>query len=256
MSRFQNKVAIVTGGASGIGFATCKVLANEGAKVVIADINTELGKDSAKRIGGDCVFMRLDIGDPESVQSVVDFTEAKFGGLDLAVNAAGIQGPLGKLLDLTPDDIARVYRVNTCGTAYWLRFTIPAMQRRHGGSIVNICSICGLRPTPGLGVFSSSKQAVEGLTSATAAEYGKDNIRINTISPGYVDTPLLDARIDRKWVASITPTGRCGQPEDLAQAICFLLSDAARQITGIDLPVDGGIIASMAISPPAPDSTV
>ncbi|KIW90818.1 uncharacterized protein Z519_08601 [Cladophialophora bantiana CBS 173.52] len=253
MSRFQDKVAFVTGGASGIGLAVSQTLVRDGARVVIGDINIDLAKKSAAAIGSRAVAIEVDQGDAKSVESAVAFAEETFGGLDLAVNAAAIQGPLGKILEMDPKSIENVYRVNTCGITYCLVYELAALKRRGGGAIVNIASISGMRPTPGLGVYSASKTAVISLTNVAAAEYGPDNIRVNAISPGYVDTPLLDQRLDRKWIASITPSRRCGQPQDLADAICFMLSDDARQVSGTNLQVDGGLIASLSIVPPDPE---
>lgn len=253
MARFQDKIAMVTGGASGIGLAVSQTLARDGAKVVIADINIDLAKKSASSIGKNAVAVKLDQGDPESVQAAVKFTEDTFGGLDLAVNAAAIQGPLGQILELTPTDIQKVFLVNSCGISYCLLYEIPAMKKRGGGAIVNIASISGMYPTPGLGIYSASKTAVISLTTIAAAEHGPDNIRVNAISPGYVDTPLLDKRLDRKWIASITPSRRCGQPQDLADTIAFMLSDDARQVNGVNMQVDGGLIASFSVTPPKPE---
>lgn len=252
MSDLAGKVAFVTGGASGIGLAVSTTLASRGAKVVIADINIDLAKKSASNINGSVAY-EMNQGDAKSVENAIRFTEEKFGRLDLAVNAAGIQGPLGKHLELSPTDMEKIIAVNTLGVSYCLLYEIAAMKRSGGGAIVNIASICGMRPTPGLGMYSVSKKAVLALTEITAAEYGPDGIRVNTVSPGYVDTPLLDPRIDRGWVASITPSRRCGKPQDLADVIVFLLSEQARQVNGVNIQVDGGFVAGLSLSPPAPE---
>jgi len=250
MGRFDGKVAFVTGGASGMGLATVKLLAEEGAKVVMGDIQWELAKENAKLIGPAVLPFNLNQGDAQSVEEAIKFTEDKFGGLDLAVNAAAIQGPLGALEDLEPKDITQVFTVNLVGIAYCLKFEVAAMKRRGGGAIVNIASISGMRPTPYLGIYSASKTGVITLTNIAAVENGPDGIRVNCISPGYVDTPLLDARIDRGWAASMTPNRRCGVPRDIADVATFLLSDDAKQVNGVTVPVDGGLIAGHAIKPP------
>ena len=250
MSRFTGKVAFITGGASGMGLATAQLLAEEGAKVAIADIQYGLAQKSAAAIGESAIAIKLDQADPKSVEDAIDTTVEKFGGLDYAVNAAGIQGPLGGLVDLAPKDIATVFAVNLSGVAYCLKYEAIAMKKRGGGSIVNISSIGALRPIPFLGVYSASKTGVISLTSIAAVENGPDNIRVNCIAPGYVDTPLLDARIDRDWAASITPNRRCGVPRDIADVSAYLLSDDAKQVNGVNIPVDGGLIAGHQIKPP------
>jgi NAD(P)-dependent dehydrogenase (short-subunit alcohol dehydrogenase family) len=250
MGRFAGKVVFVTGGASGMGLATVELLAEEGAKVVIADIQYELAKKNAAALGPSVAAFNLDQGSAKSVEAGIRFAEDTFGGLDYAVNAAGIQGPLGPLEELTPEAIQQVLAVNLAGIAYCLKYQAAAMRRRGGGAIVNISSICGIRSTPFLGAYSASKAGVISLTEVAAVENGAHGIRVNTILPGYVDTPLLDARIDRGWAASMTPNKRCGLPKDIADVAAFLLSDDAKQVTGVKLPVDGGLTAGHFINPP------
>jgi NAD(P)-dependent dehydrogenase (short-subunit alcohol dehydrogenase family) len=233
-----------------MGLATVKLLAEEGANVVMGDIQWELAQKNAKSIGSSVLPFQLNQGSAQSVEEAIKFTEEKFGGLDFAVNAAAIQGPLGPIEDLEPKDMANVLTVNLAGIAYCLKYEVLAMKRRGGGAIVNIASISGMRPTPYLGIYSASKTGVITLTNIAAVENGPDGIRVNCISPGYVDTPLLDARIDRGWAASMTPNRRCGVPRDIADVTAFLLSDDAKQVNGITMPVDGGLIAGHAIKPP------
>lgn len=250
MGRFEGKIAFVTGGASGMGLATVKLLAKEGAKVVMGDIQWELAQKNAKEIGESVVPFNLDIGSASSVESAIKFTEEKFGGLDYAVNAAAIQGPLGPLEDLEPADIDKVLRVDLAAAVYLLKYEISAMRRRGGGAIVNIASISGIRPTQFLGVYSAAKAGVICLTNIASVEAGPHKIRVNAIAPGFVDTPLLPKEFDRGWIATVTPNRRCGVPADIADVSAFLLSDDAKQINGITMPVDGGLIAGHHINPP------
>ncbi|KAL2061489.1 hypothetical protein VTL71DRAFT_6866 [Oculimacula yallundae] len=250
MSRFEGKVAFVTGGASGMGLAIVKRLAEEGAKVVMADIQWELVQKNAKEIGNSVAPFRLDQSDPKSVEAAINFAEEKFGGLDFAVNAAAIQGSLGPIEALEVAEMQSVINVNLLGIAYCLKYELLALQKRKGGAIVNIASTCGMRPTANLAIYSASKAGVLSLTTTSATESGPHGIRVNTLSPGYVDTPLLDQRIDRAWAASITPNRRCGKTDDIADVTLFLLSDAARQVNGINVPVDGGLVASFGVIAP------
>lgn len=250
MSRFTNKVVFISGGASGIGLAATQRLAGEGAKVVIADINWDLAQKAATSVGKGAVAVKMDQGDAASVKEAIATAEKTLGGIDYAVNAAGIQGPQASVEDIEPEDIQRVYAVNVMGVAYCMKYQLAAIKKRGGGAIVNIASVAGIRAVPYLGVYSSTKAGVNSLTAAVAQEAGQYGIRVNSVSPGYVDTPLLDSRIDRAWAGSMAPTGRCGVPSDMADAIAFLLSEDARQITGVNLPVDGGLVISNTVKPP------
>lgn len=250
MGRFEGKVVFVTGGASGMGLATVKLLAKEGAKVVFGDIQWELAQKVARDIGGSVTPLELNIGSASSVESAIKFTEEKYGGLDYAVNAAAIQGPLGALDDVEPSDFDKVFNIDLAAIAYLLKYEIAALKRRGGGAIVNIASIAGLKPTPFLGIYSAAKAGVISLTQIGAVEAGPHGIRINAIAPGFVDTPLLPKEFDRNWIASVTPNRRCGLPSDIADATLFLLSEDAKQINGTTMPVDGGLIAGHHINPP------
>lgn len=233
-----------------MGLATTERLVKEGAKAVIADINLTLAQQAAAALNGAAVAVEMDQGNAESVKDAIAFAEESFGGIDYAVNAAGIQGPQGSVEDVTPEDMQKVFAVNLMGIAYCLKYEVAAIKKRGGGAIVNIASVAGVRAIPYLGIYSSSKAGVISISAAVAQEAGHYNIRVNTISPGYVDTPLLDARIDRAWAGSLVPTGRCGLPSDIADATAFLLSDAARQISGVNLAVDGGLVIVNTVKPP------
>jgi NAD(P)-dependent dehydrogenase (short-subunit alcohol dehydrogenase family) len=250
MSRFSDKVVFISGGASGMGLATAQWLAKEGAKLVIADVDWDLAQKAAADVGKAGVAVKLDQGNPESVQEAIAFAESKFGGINYAVNAAGIQGPQGAVEDIEPEDMQNVYAVNLMGIAFCLKYQVAAIKNRGGGSIVNIASAAGVHAVPYLGIYSSTKAGVNSLTAAVAQEAGKYKIRVNSVCPGYVDTPLLDARVDRDWAGSIVPTGRCGVPSYIADAVAFLLSEDARQITGVNLPVDGGLLVINPVKPP------
>jgi NAD(P)-dependent dehydrogenase (short-subunit alcohol dehydrogenase family) len=254
MSRFEGKVAFITGGASGIGFATAKLLVEEGAKVVIGDINTSLVEKSAADLGGSTIGVELDVSDPNSVESATKAVEEKFGGLDLAVNAAGIMGKIGSITETDPQETWRVLAVNLAGVIYSMKYEILAMKKRTGkgqkSAIVNIASVAGMRPHPFLGHYSSTKAGVIAITKVAAVESGPDGIRVNSIAPGHTETPLVPKELDREFIAGLLPTRRMGTARDIAEATAFLLSSAADQITGINVPVDGGYMADNPVPVP------
>jgi NAD(P)-dependent dehydrogenase (short-subunit alcohol dehydrogenase family) len=252
-NRFQQKVAIVTGAASGIGAATARRLAHDGARVVIADINLEGGRAVAQEIsarGGTVLAVRADITDEGSVRELVDATVTAFGGIDLLVNNAyfGSTGD-GSVVSTPPQEWERVYGVNVMGCARCCRLVIPRLIERGGGAIVNLASLAALTAEKQRSAYGSSKAAVIAMTRSLAVQFGRQGIRANAIAPGLIGTENVLknlAGIEQfvKDVSSRTPLGRIGRPEEIAAAICFLLSDDASYVTGQTLFVEGGLTAS------------
>lgn len=217
MKRFSGQTAFVTGGASGIGLACVQLLVEEGTKVVIGDLDTKLAQENADKLGGEKVVavVRVDVAEANSVEKAVQFAEKQFGdaGIDLAINAAGIQGPLGPLAAVTPEEVAQMTTVNLLGTMYSMKYEIQSMEKRgRGGSIVNLASAAAVRPIRFMGPYSAAKHGVIIITSTSAAEVGPAGIRVNCVAPDYTDTPLLNEGLDRKWIASILPTGGAAFP--------------------------------------------
>ncbi|HEX2886561.1 SDR family NAD(P)-dependent oxidoreductase [Vineibacter terrae] len=257
MKRVEGKVAIVTGGASGIGAATCRVLALEGAQVVVADISERRGPSVAESIradGGDVHFMRLDAGDAASWRAVVDDTVARFGGLDILVNCA-YSGKAGAV-DTMPDETwGQAFRVTTDGVFYGMK--TAGAQMRAGGAIVNIASVAAYRGSTHNVAYAAAKSAVISATRSAAMRFAEmpHKIRVNAVAPGMIQTPALEktfealARqgrsVDSTKAAMVRqiPLGHVGAPEDIARAVLFLASDEARYITGTELVVDGGFLA-------------
>ncbi|KIX91951.1 uncharacterized protein Z520_12340 [Fonsecaea multimorphosa CBS 102226] len=247
MGLFDGQIAFVTGGASGIGFATAKILIEGGAKVAIGDINASLIASSAKELGNGTIGVKVDVSDPASVEAAIKSVEDAFGGLDLAVNAAGVVGGIGSIIDIEPAATSKVLAVNLGGVIFCMKYEMMAMKKRTAQgrkcAIVNIASTAGVRPHAFLAHYSAAKAGVIEATKVAAVEVGPDHIRVNCISPGHTATPILPKNMDRDFIASILPTRRFGTARDIAEASAFLLSDAADQITGINLPVDGGLLA-------------
>ncbi len=246
MSRFTGKVAIVTGAGSGIGEACAVKLAAEGATVVGTDIRLESVQrviDTITADGGQALALEQDTARPEDSERVVAAAVEHFGGLHLAVNNAGIGGEAGLTGEVSIEGWLQVININLNGVFYGCRYQLPAMLASGGGSIVNVGSIHSLVGTPlgGNSAYVAAKHGVLGLTRNAAAEYGPQGIRVNVVAPGYIDTPLLDAVPDeaQQFLATKHPIGRLGHANEVANAVAFLLSDEASNITGSCLTVDG-----------------
>ncbi len=256
MGLLQDKVAAVTGAASGIGRASALAMAREGAAVVVADVDEDGGRETARLIGargGAATFVRVDVAEEDDVRRMVATAVDAFGGLDCALNNAGVAGGLGPTADYPRDGWDRVLAVNLTGTFLCLKHEIPALLARGGGAIVNTASTFGLAGTPGMCGYVATKHAVAGLTKAAALEYATQGIRVNAVCPGVIDTPLLDRLLDdvsggqpelvAAQLVAGEPVGRMGSPAEIGEAVAWLCSDAASFVTGVPMPVDGGWLA-------------
>lgn len=252
------KVAIITGGANGIGRATVELFVKEGAKVVIADVNADEGEAFASQLGGAALFKRTDVSSKEEIQSLVDFAVEKFGALHILFNNAGISGATyPRFIDDDLSDFQRVIGVNLFGVLAGSQAAARHMRKNGGGVILNNASIAGLLPGHALMSYRASKAAVIQLTKAIAIDFAEYNIRVNCLAPGHIRTSLNaftspdmtddEAARVKEALAPVwdsnQPLKRQGKPADVAPAALFLCSDAAAQITGAILPVDGGITA-------------
>jgi 3alpha(or 20beta)-hydroxysteroid dehydrogenase len=245
--RLDGKVALVTGGARGMGAAEVRRLHDDGASVVAADILDDDGKALADSLGDRARYVHLDVTSEESWTSVVEQTERELGGLHILVNNAGIL-KFNAVADIPVEEFRQVLEVNLIGSFLGMKAAIPAMKRAGGGSIVNISSTEGLAGTLFCGAYTASKFGVRGLTKVAAIEYGGDKIRVNSVHPGGIDTPMTRAVMDedgRKYVASkVSGLKRMGSPEEVADVVAFLASEESRYCTGAEFVVDGGVTAS------------
>jgi len=244
MKTFEGQVAIVTGGASGIGEAVCRRLAREGAKVVVADYDCTGAQALAGDLGEAMAF-QLDVADAAAVERMVQATVERFGALHLAVNNAGIGGPAHPTADYPLDDWHRVIDVNLHGVMYSMKYELPAMLASGGGSIVNMASILGSVGWTGSIAYVAAKHALLGMTRTTAMEYATRGIRVNAVGPAFIDTPLLSGLEPavRESLVGLHPIGRLGTADEVAALTCFLLSKEASFITGSYHLVDGGYTA-------------
>ncbi|HEY2658756.1 MAG TPA: SDR family NAD(P)-dependent oxidoreductase [Caulobacteraceae bacterium] len=242
--RFQDKVAVVTGGASGIGAATVRLLAAEGAKVVVVDLNEVQGHSVVEGLEADrSLFLRCDVSEREQVEAVIRTAHERFGRLDVLFNNAGI-GCFGETPDLDPEVWARVIAIDLNSVFYACRVAIPLMRANGGGAIVNTASISGLAGDYGFTAYNAAKGAVINYTRALAIDHAKDNIRVNALCPGLIDTPLTAVAKQMSGVLDVwldgIPMRRAGTPEEMAKVVAFLASDDASYVTGTIMVADGG----------------
>ncbi len=242
MGLLDGQTAVVTGGGSGIGRATCRRMAEEGARVAVVDLERESAETVAKEIDG--LAFGVDVGDPEAVRGAVDDAASRLGGLSIIYNNAGTSA-FNRLHEFDPAEWDRVLRVNLTGVWAGIRAAAPHMLAGGGGSIVSTASISGTRPAAGEAPYAASKAAVAALTASAALEYGP-SIRVNSVSPGMIRTamtgPMFEFMPDQeeRFVKG-TPVGRVGEPEDVADVVVFLCSHLARFVTGQNIVVDGGL---------------
>jgi 3alpha(or 20beta)-hydroxysteroid dehydrogenase len=245
MARLDGKVAIVTGGARGMGAATSRLFAAEGAKLVIADLLEEDGARLAQELGSAALFQRHDVSSEDSWQQLLKAAVARYGGVDVLVNNAGVL-LFRSLQETSKADFERVLNVNLVGCFLGLRIVGEHMIARGHGSIVNISSVDGMKGANGLGAYAASKWGVRGLTKVAAMEYGHKGVRVNSVHPGGIDTamgnPYAEARAEVNKRYTMVPLQRVGEPEEVARTSLFLASDDSSYLCGAEIAVDGGML--------------
>jgi NAD(P)-dependent dehydrogenase (short-subunit alcohol dehydrogenase family) len=254
MGRVKDKVAIVTGGALGIGKASCLLLAKEGAKVAVTDILDKEGQEVVKEIGnngGVAKFWHLDVSNEKEVQKTFADINNKFGKIDVLVNNAGIAGVSKPTNEITEEEWDKVMAVNVKGVFFCTKHVIPYMKKAGEGSIINLSSIYGIVSAPDVPPYHASKGAVRIMTKTDAFLYAKDKIRVNSVHPGFIWTPMVEnyaksqGNVEevRKMLDSLHPIGHVGEPDDIAYGILYLASDESKFVTGSELVIDGGYTA-------------
>lgn len=247
--RLEGKTAIVTGSGSGFGEGIAKTFADEGAAVIVNDVNADGGTRVVSEItavGGTASFFKADVTSAREVQALIDHAVAAHGGLDILVNNAGVAHKRKSMLDVSEDELDRILAVNVKGLFHTANAAIPVLREGGGGAIVNIASTAAVRPRPGLTWYNASKGAVTTLTKSMAVELAEDNIRVNAVNPVAGETPLLptflgeDTPENREAFRQTVPLGRFSTPQDVANAVLFLASGEASLITGVCMEIDGG----------------
>lgn len=247
MGKLQGKVAIITGAAQGMGEAHAKAFVEAGAKVILTDINDRDGQALADSLDENAIFIKQDVRDPDVWKSVVAQGEARFGTINVLVNNAGIIGTIANTIDLTQTDYQLIIDINQLGVYLGMQAVLPSMIKAGGGSIVNISSIAGMIAcvgSPNL-AYVGSKFAVRGMTKQVAAEYGPQNVRCNSVHPGYILTPMMVAATDENGggAGDMIPLKRMAAPKEVSELVMFLASEESSFITGMEHVIDGGMTA-------------
>ena len=249
--RLDGKIALITGAGSGIGRASALTFAREGAKVAVADKLVDGGRETVRMVeaaGGTASFIEVDVSDAASVEAMVNATVETYGRIDCAYNNAGIEGQVAPTDSYADDMFDRVIAVNLTGVWLCMKYEIPRLLEHGGGAIVNTASGAGLIGVAGLSAYVASKHGVIGLTKTAALEYAKSGIRVNAVCPGLIQTPMVERltadqpQLGEALVA-MEPVGRTGRPEEIAESVVWLCSDAASFVTGHAMSVDGGFVA-------------
>lgn len=250
MGRLQNKVALITGAGSGMGREEALLFAREGAKVVVTDIQEDKVNQVVAEInesGGEAIGMLHNVTSEDNWIKVVAKAVETFGRVDILVNNAGIPSAPNQLHEFTLEAWNKVVDINMTGTFLGMKHVIPVMLENNSGSVINISSIAGLTGGSGASAYTASKGGVRLLSKAAAVNYAKNNIRVNSVHPGFIETPMTISMFEDEkmgqWFRSLTPLPRLGKARDVAEAVLFLASDESSFVTGIELPVDGGYSA-------------
>lgn len=247
MGRLAGKIAIITGAAQGMGEAHARAFVKEGAKVIATDINRDRGEALVAELGENAIFVEHDVAKSDDWDRVICEAQDRFGHITVLVNNAGVIGPVEGLLDFSEEDFLKVCAVNQLGVFLGMKKTLPSMIAAGGGSIVNISSIAGMLGTKesSNAAYCASKWAVRGMSKLIAAQYGSSGIRVNSVHPGYILTPMMVAATDENGggAAAAIPLGRLGQPEEVSNVVVFLASDEASFVSGAEHVVDAAMTA-------------
>lgn len=247
MGRLNGKIAIITGAARGMGESHARHFVAQGAKVILTDVSAEAGKKIADELGENAFFIQHDVTSAEDWKKVIQEGESRFGTINVLINNAGILGPIAKTADLDDSAYLKVLQINQIAVFLGMKAVLPSMQKAGVGSIVNISSLAGIVANYGFPsiAYVASKFAVRGMTKATAVEYGADNIRVNSVHPGFINTPMMVEATDESGGDALSqiPLGRLAEPKEVSNLVIFLASDESSYITGAEHLIDAGMSA-------------
>ena len=246
MGRLENKVAVITGGAGGMGAAHAELFIKEGAKVIVADFNAELGEKKAAELGENAAFVKIDVSSEEDWKNLVTKTEEVFGPINILVNNAGITN-YESVQDIEYSTYQRLMKINADSVLLGMKYAFPSMKKAGSGSIVNVSSLAGQFSLENLAAYTSSKFAVRGLTKSAVLDFGKYNIRANAIFPGVIRTPITEQEDTKAAIAGMLnkiPLGRMAEPGEVSNVVLFLASDESAYVSGAEIMIDGGLTVS------------
>lgn len=247
MDRLNGKIALITGAARGMGESHARCFIEEGAKVILTDVTEPAGQALADQLGSNAMFLKHDVTCSDSWAKVIEKAESKFGNINVLVNNAGVLGPVASTMELSEIDYLKVCNVNQHSVFLGMQAVLPSMLKAGVGSIVNISSIAGMAANYGFPnlAYVASKFAVRGMTKATAVEYGKQNIRVNSVHPGFIQTPMMVEATDESGgdALALIPLGRIAEPKEVSNLVIFLASDESSYITGSEHLIDAGMLA-------------
>lgn len=246
MGRLDNKVAVITGAAGGMGESHAQLFVDEGAKVIVADFNAENGQKVADKLGENAHFIKIDVSKEEDWKSLVEETEKVFGPINILINNAGVSN-YASIEDVDYDDYKRHMEINADSVLLGTKYVTQSMKKNDSGSIVNISSLAGIRSLPNLVPYSSSKYAVRGLSNASALDLAQYNIRVNTIFPGTVRSAITEQEDTKEVIQNMVkkiPLNRIAEPEEVSYLVLFLATDESSYITGAEITIDGGLTIS------------
>ncbi|MGJ9458360.1 SDR family NAD(P)-dependent oxidoreductase [Oceanobacillus sp. CF4.6] len=246
MGRLDNKVAVITGAAGGMGASHAELFIKEGAKVIVADFNAEAGQKFADQLGENAAFVKIDVSSEEDWKNLVAKTEEIFGPINILINNAGITN-YESVQDIDYETYQRMMKINSDSVLLGMKYAYPSMKKGESGSIVNVSSLAGMFSLQNLAAYTSSKFAVRGLTKSAVLDFGKDNIRVNAIFPGVIRTAITEQEDTKKAIAEMVnkiPLQRIAEPKEISNLVLFFASDESSYITGAEVVIDGGLTVS------------
>ena len=242
MKRLENKIALITGASGGMGASHAKLFIKEGAKVVLTDLNETAGQALADELGSNAMFIKLDVANPNDWETVIQETEAHFGPINILINNAGIADPIAPIHEMNNEGYMRMIKINQYSVFLGMKYAFPSLKKAGNASIINISSVSGFIGLPGMVAYDATKFAVRGMTKTAATEFGKYGIRVNSVHPGSIETPMLTD--DEREISKNIPLRRIADPIEISNLVLYLASDDSSYSSGSEFTADGGMLAT------------